>query len=502
TYKKRTIYLITGANDGMLHAFRVGYFNETGDPNKPLRLIDAFSTTSISNIGKEEWAFIPRNAIPYLIWYGHSGYCRVPIIDYRTFVVDASIGGEANVEKTAGSWRTLLIGVMGFGGKQLASYSSSIFVLDLTDWLNGNTDKPTLLWEKTLPDNTLTLSFPVVVRRGEPAKNGDWYVVIGSGPKDPKGETFVTNPKIYVFNLRDGSLVQGMSIPDAQNMAVGDLYAADVDNDYQDDVIYFGTYSTSTGNLYRMKLSDFSISKAFTVNAPIFAAPNITKGERDTFWVYFATGRFLRTEDKDFNYTNYLVGFKDECIKGACTTTYTLNDLLDRTNFDYSNRIIARTEFTCMCSWDGCRQEEVVVDSYYNGTSPSEPPRGWYHRLTNNATHKEMIYSQPFVFGRNLDALIFRTSEDICKIGGETYFMALCYNTGALCPKPSVITTVDKFNQVKIFLAQGAPPFGQPFVITLVGKDTYTVITSIGGTLTSLGRGLSETSRFILWIEK
>ncbi|MEM3836260.1 hypothetical protein, partial [Pyrobaculum sp.] len=31
-----------------------------------------------------------------------------------------------------------------------------------------------VLWEKTLPDNTLVLSYPSIVRTGDSNKNGNW----------------------------------------------------------------------------------------------------------------------------------------------------------------------------------------------------------------------------------------------------------------------------------------------------------------------------------------
>jgi type IV pilus assembly protein PilY1 len=119
------------------------------------------NTPSNHLVGSEEWAFIPRNALPYLVWYGNPSYCRVPTVDYRTAVFDASIGGPANAGKTVSSWRTILIGTMGFGGRSITTsagtFSSSVFALDLTDWLNGTSTQPTLLWEVRLPDGTLIL---------------------------------------------------------------------------------------------------------------------------------------------------------------------------------------------------------------------------------------------------------------------------------------------------------------------------------------------------------
>jgi type IV pilus assembly protein PilY1 len=82
-----------------------------------------------------------RTHLPYLVWYGNPNYCRVPTVDYRTAIFDVSINGPANGNKTPYSWRTILIGTMGFGGEFIKAgtetFSSSVFALDLTDWLNG-----------------------------------------------------------------------------------------------------------------------------------------------------------------------------------------------------------------------------------------------------------------------------------------------------------------------------------------------------------------------------
>jgi type IV pilus assembly protein PilY1 len=231
-YKNRTSFLFVGANDGMLHAFRVGRLDPTGDPNNPTKVVNAYNDTMSNNlVGREEWAFIPRNALPYLVWYGNPNYCRVPTVDYRTAVFDVSLGDptdptsyRANANKTPDSWRTILIGTMGFGGKSITTsrldgssgtetFSSSVFALDLTDWLNCTSTHldctstpPKLLWEFRLPDGTLTTSYPAVVRLGDPNKNGEWYVVIGSGPSVPNGTSFTSQPKLYFIDLRTGKL--------------------------------------------------------------------------------------------------------------------------------------------------------------------------------------------------------------------------------------------------------------------------------------------------------
>lgn len=531
-YQKRSTFVFVGANDGMLHAFRVGYLNATGNQEKPFRLIDAFGEIGTLKVGREEWAFIPHYAIPYLIWYGHKDYCHIPTVDYRTYVFDASIGGRADDQKTPNSWRTLLVGVMGFGGEKICVrkqgnncvnfYSSSIFVLDLTDWLKGDSNYPKVLWESPLPDNSLTLSFPVIIRQGERDKNGKWYLVIGSGPINPEGTQFVNQAKLYFFDLRSGEFVKSLNVEN--NVAIGDIWPIDVDNDYQDDVLYFGTYNTNSGKFYRLtlrnasggyreiaSLSNNDISVAFNPNAPIFSAPAFTMDKPGNLWVYFGTGRYFSAIDKIFNYHNYLIGFIDDCWSGACSTTYAFNDLYNATEAT-AKIVVTRTIQVCTCDWSGCSNKEYAIDGYYNGTVPPSIGRGWFHQLVNTETYKELINSQPFVFGGNLDTFVFRVSSDLCNIGGETWLMTLCYNTGIPCEKPSALLTEASVGQTKtlaskIFIAPGVPPLGQPFQVTTSKPSTgqYEKIAQASyGILVRLTQQIQEGAkgRFILWLEK
>jgi type IV pilus assembly protein PilY1 len=425
-YKNRTSFVFVGANDGMLHAFRVGRLVQTGDPDRPTMLVNAYNTMSNDLVGREEWAFIPRNALPYLVWYGNPSYCRVPTVDYRTAVFDVSIGGPANADKTQDSWRTILIGTMGFGGKSITTsagtFSSSVFALDLTDWLNGVSAQPTLLWEKELPDGTLTTSFPALIRLGDPNKNGEWYVVIGSGPMNPEGTSFTSQPKLYFIDLRNGNIVKSVNIPapSGVSFAVGDIAVVDVDSDYQDDVIYFGVYGKTNagnvwGNFYRLSLRSGSGYKSVSAltssdictaidlstfatagnTPPVFGAPNFTKDENGKLWVFFGTGRYVMdSSDKAISYDNYLIGFKDEnWNSGACPTAYTRAQLTDVTNQPLTITI-TEVKQVCMCNANGCGMQNVVY-SAYSSSPPPEPPRGWYYRLPGEA-----IYSQALCYRR------------------------------------------------------------------------------------------------------
>jgi type IV pilus assembly protein PilY1 len=549
-YKNRTSFVFVGANDGMLHAFRVGRLVQTGDPDKPTKVVNAYNTSLNDLVGREEWAFIPRNALPYLVWYGNRNYCRVPTVDYKTAIFDASINGPANADKTVSSWRTILIGTMGFGGRSITTsagtFSSSVFALDLTDWLNGTSDRPTLLWEVpdgTLTnrfDGTLTTSYPALVRLGAPNKNGEWYVVIGSGPINPEGTNLLNQPKLYFIDLRTGQKVKEINIPatGGVNFAVGDIAVVDVDSDYRDDVIYFGAYGTKAGNIwgnfYRLSLrsgSGYKTVSALTQSdictaiklddfatggntPPVFGAPNFTKDENGKLWVFFGTGRYIMdSSDKAISYDNYFIGFKDDnwnSSSSTCPTAYTRAQLTDITDQPLTITI-TEVKQICMCDASGCGMKNVVSGG--DGNMPTEPTRGWYYKLTGEA-----IYSQALVIGGIVDALTYVPPEDICQMEGKSNLISVYYKTGRPYPRPSVLSpnvvsggTIEVGQSVqllqKISVGQGIPPIGNPFQ-ALQSSQASQQLEKIAQTSASLvlrltqQKAITSEEKFLLWIEK
>lgn len=171
-YKSRQ-QVFVGANDGMFHAFRLGNLLQTW-PGKEWwqvgKLAGKAGTTT--GIGTENWAFIPKNALPYLQYLSNPDYCHINMVDGPVFMTDASIHCSQadywNCAKKAASWRSIAIGSMGIGGATnnagdtaacanttapgcirtplVASGRdegwSSYFALDVTEQ-----DSPILLWE-------------------------------------------------------------------------------------------------------------------------------------------------------------------------------------------------------------------------------------------------------------------------------------------------------------------------------------------------------------------
>jgi len=214
TVRNRLPIVIVGGNDGMVHAFYMGNPKDDLDANELSTLGLEIKNDNYNQedykVGQEIWAFMPYNVLPYLQWYNIEGSrYHVPKVDYTFRLVDAAIGENGNAssggELTTDSWRTVLIGTMGFGGKKYeidnGTFSSSIFAIDVTgttfsENTNGTDDeasetyKPMFMWEKTLPDNTLIISTPAVIKYASDSAgntNGDWYVVVGTGPKQPRG---------------------------------------------------------------------------------------------------------------------------------------------------------------------------------------------------------------------------------------------------------------------------------------------------------------------------
>jgi type IV pilus assembly protein PilY1 len=241
-YKARNV-VYAGSNDGMLHAFRLGTVTTIHDTSNSARVAKmAGKNSDNSDLGQEEWAFIPKNALPYIQHQAGTEYCHQDLVDGVSTVVDASIfkadcssanywdctrkatvGSTGDIDTTKTTWGTVLVGSMGLGGASrdltgscnetlnhdsistnnldcvktpvAGNGMSSYFALDVTDPLN-----PKYMWEfsdysiATAADKGLgfTTPGPAIVRinalassgvaKADRTKNGRWFAVFASGP--------------------------------------------------------------------------------------------------------------------------------------------------------------------------------------------------------------------------------------------------------------------------------------------------------------------------------
>jgi type IV pilus assembly protein PilY1 len=132
-----------GANDGMLHAFKLGKLTvadgaDTGISGSNAR-IAGFVKASLTggNLGEEQWAYIPRSTLPYLKYFTDAvNYKHIFYLDGPTILSDVSVGKSGAFssdyslypkDESAGTnWKTVLIGSMGLGGASRLSTNACL----------------------------------------------------------------------------------------------------------------------------------------------------------------------------------------------------------------------------------------------------------------------------------------------------------------------------------------------------------------------------------------
>jgi type IV pilus assembly protein PilY1 len=295
TYKNRGMVFV-GSNDGMLHAFKLGILKElTGAFDKAQINNSSGSLAGNSdNLGREEWAFVPKNVLPYLTYLTDPSYRHLYYVDRTSSIADVSIGVPSGCSgdystctKDASTWRTVLIGGMGIGGA-VKSWSdgctapadcvkppiseagfSTYFALDVTDPAS-----PKYMWEFNGAPNSYnylgyTTTGPAIIRisskdvSGVPnhSKNGKWFAVFASGPTGPIDTTLQAfqgqsdqNLKIFIVDLVTGVLVKTIDTGIA-NAFAGSLASSWIDIDksksssngfYSDDAVYIGYVQKDT----------------------------------------------------------------------------------------------------------------------------------------------------------------------------------------------------------------------------------------------------------------
>lgn len=295
--------VFTGSNDGMMHAFKLGYLDLDNivDPVKAKLTLGA----TTDSLGREMWAFIPKNALPYLRYQMENTYCHVFTVDQSPYIVDVSMarpascttGDTEECTRDLDVWRTVLIGGMRFGGGCKPSTTvcsaanstdtnldgfvdaddcinsplpdnglSSYFALDITEENN-----PKFLWEFTHPQLGASSTGPAIMRMNTKDSatgddvlltNGYWYVVFGSGPTGPtnfdsakakenQGFQYMGNSdqnlRLFVLDLPTGNLRRVIDTGIQYGYA-GSMIDASLDynlhdnytDDYEDDSLYFG----------------------------------------------------------------------------------------------------------------------------------------------------------------------------------------------------------------------------------------------------------------------
>lgn len=484
-YKGRGMVFV-GGNDGMLHAFKFGTlqlkWNGQGSAEKA-RLCESFDPANPNNcpapatIGQEKWAFIPKNALPYLQYFANPEYCHVFTTDLTPYLVDASVNKPLscaddywNCDRSVESWRTILIGGMRTGGacKQMNANCStdtpngicapttesggasvgysSYFAIDVTD-----PESPQLLWEFTDPTLGFATTGPSVVKiNGRNAdgtvksdSNGRWFAVFGSGPTGPIDKTnlqFLGNSdqtlKFFILDLKTGQLLRTIDTGIQEAFAGSMINSAhDVEYDkldYQDDVIYVGYVKKCAAS------NSFCTAGAWNDGGVIRILTKESLNLNDWDWSYVISGigpvttsiDHLKKETTPPELSELWLYF------GTGRYFYQQGSTADDANIQ---RILFGIKEPCyndIAANLSC-STSVNFGSLFDATAAgSASPTDWRISLdsydnVNQQYGAERVITNPL--SSTTGVVFFTTFKpylDECSIGGKTYIWAVKYDTG------------------------------------------------------------------------
>lgn len=319
-YKNYSMIYVS-SNSGMLHAFRLGYIKNQTNVLNPAKLCEDSSASAcgVTKLGKEEWAFIPKDVMPYLRYLADPDYDHMYTLDLKPYII------------SAGS-KIILIGGMRFGGgtengtinpptDTNPNGRSAYFALDITDPMN-----PKYLW-KYAPDGMgFTYSGPAFVRRKDSTGNWKYFVMFVSGPTTYEGRS-TQKLEIYTVDALTGTELNVFGDQNSEmnkrNAFGGRLFTdgLDVNEDGQTDFVFVGYTDTASGAYSKMKggiikvwTGDSDATKwnydtsflTFAAN-PITAPVRTMKCFPDQLpfpYLYFGTGRYFVPDDQTQDSTN------------------------------------------------------------------------------------------------------------------------------------------------------------------------------------------------------
>jgi len=325
---------------------------------------------------------------------------------------------------------------------------SSYFAIDVTDPNN-----PVLLWEFSDPEIGMSTSGPAFVRQGESSKNGNWFVVLASGPTGPINTNYrqflgkSDQPlKLFVLDLKTGTLQRKINTG-IQNAFGSSLYNATLDTDRgnqfssgnsKDDVLYIGytkcadspCTSSSTwtkGGVLRLITKEsndpgqWSASLVIDNIGPVTAAISKLQDRKNgLLWLYFGSGRYFYKMSNSFD------------DPGDATDSTTIRRLygMQATCYSALSNDIDETCSTSVSDSALADQSGILGDP-----SPSIGSSvGWYINLDAPASGylQERLITDPLaVFSGVVFFTTYSPSGDICAVGGNTYVWAVDYKSGS-----------------------------------------------------------------------
>jgi type IV pilus assembly protein PilY1 len=314
-----------------------------------------------------------------------------------------------------GSWRTILVGSLGGGGK-------GIYALDVSDPDNFSTSD--VMWEFTSADDSnmgVAIPSPTIARLA----NDKWAAIVANGYNSGG------NAKLFVLDLETGAIIREIDTGVGGDNGLSNPTPVDVDADRITDFVYAGDLK---GNMWKFDLSSSNPASwgvAFQVagvpaplytacssdpctttnRQPITARPEVGISPPAGYFVYFGTGRYFADGDNGVGTgANTVYAIRDTNEKGATTlvlptagrSALVEQEVLNEQTIDF----------------DG-HTEDVRVTT----NNPIEDDDdGWYLDLP---TSGERQVSTPILRGGRIIFTTVIPSGDECSAGGDSWLMEL-----------------------------------------------------------------------------
>jgi type IV pilus assembly protein PilY1 len=433
----RTKMVYAAANDGMLHAFKVG----TG----------AGDTTG----GAELWAFVPSQVMGEMWRLADENYGT----DHRYFV-DATPNAADIYDSAAGRWRTLLVGGLGAGGR-------GYYALDVT-----NPDAPEMLWEFSDANLGNTFGNPVVTKDA----TGTWVVVFTSGTNNNVGGGDGAG-RLYVVNAVTGALIRSIATSAGDTSTPSNLgrLNAWINADSDNTAVRFYA-GDMLGNLWRFDHDDrlapagreaVLLGQALSDSGaaqPISGKPVLTEATIDgrvTPVVSFGTGRMLNLGD-----------LSDTTLQSV----YSIKDTLGETGIGVLRNTGAALVKQTLNSSRGIDTVAPVDWSTKNG---------WYVDLT--VSSKERVHLDGVQLASGVLAFASTVpTADACSQGGVSFLYQFDLTNGNVLGTTSFTTMIVGLNRVMSMNGKVSA------IVTT--QDQKTTLTAGGGGTVSPGNIIKRSS--------
>lgn len=532
-YKARGM-VYAGANDGMLHAFKLGSLSiNTSGLTKATLTNPPNDDGTTTALGQEQWAFIPKNVLPYLKYLADPNYSHLYLVDGPSKLLDASIGynstsGAAYISNGCAadsywkcqldsatdnnkSWRSILIGSMGVGGASAengvsctncvknpvsGAGNSSYFALDITDPKN-----PQYLWEFSHAELGFATSGAAVARIGYKFTsddttykdtNGRWFAVVGSGPTGPIDTTYhqfkgkSDNPlRVFALDLKSGELLQKFETT-INNAFAGSMTSAPIDTDrsrktsdgfYSDDALYFGYSNCASNCSTDAPTWNGGIMRLLTDEKITPADWSLSTLISNVGPVSTAVGKLQDRRNKNlWLYT----GSGRYFFKGDDSTTPGKILAVKEPCYDKVNDDMLNSEQTTTCSTAIVFSSSDFNDQTSSILNIDSTKKGWFIDLTSEDTTNnygaERVITEPVAMPNGaIFFTSFMPSTDICNYGGKSYMWGMRYDTGGtattsqLHGKALVQVSTGSFEEVDLATALSAN-FGRKMATPMIGK--------------------------------